>query len=209
MSVTSLNVRSGNSPSTHHLLIRSVSRSVHRNISREINSSFTCIGYRISVLLLLLFSILSFLLIGVDSQANIDTTNGNVVIPCANNLTCPGDLICYLASTGLTCQPPTTVGCLAMPLPNGNYYTGSIVNIGAACQRCPLPSATAQMQLLVDRYQQAVPGRLIRATLTGLGNCGPDAYCDDAQACRWKKKVLSGCDSSEQVSNMLILQIDS
>ncbi|RKP08139.1 hypothetical protein THASP1DRAFT_23818 [Thamnocephalis sphaerospora] len=131
----------------------------------------------------------------VQAQA---TNSSDTPIVCPANLTCPAPLECYLAATGLTCLPPGTQGCRALPLPSGDYYAGQIAPIHSACQRCPLPGSPAQMQLLVDRYQQSVPGRPIAATLGGLGNCGPSAYCDAAQACQWRKKPLAKCDSSEQ-----------
>ncbi|KAI9591595.1 hypothetical protein BDF19DRAFT_426178 [Syncephalis fuscata] len=202
MANSTANKQQAAQPTNHRLLATSIRKPSLRK-ARTKTAPTNNVNYFMATLLTL-FSILCFLSIGANSQSNAGSGDGNVVIPCANNLTCPSNLMCYLASTGLTCQPADTIGCRALPLPSGNYYTGPIVNIGSACQRCPLPGSTAQMQLIVDRYQQAVPGRLVRATLNGLGNCGPDAYCDDAQACRWRKKVLSQCDSSEQCLGLCV-----
>jgi hypothetical protein len=136
----------------------------------------------------------------VAAQSPANTGGESIFVPCAVNLTCPLPSMCYLAPTGLTCLAPQTTGCRALALPGTDYYIGPIVPFGNACQRCPLPGDTTQMQLLVDRYQQSVPGQLVLATLTGLGNCGIAAYCSDTQACNSRKKMLSSCTSSEQVS---------
>ncbi|RKP22261.1 hypothetical protein SYNPS1DRAFT_32163 [Syncephalis pseudoplumigaleata] len=200
----SSNTHARYSPPARRVWTRSTARSPRYNAAVGDARPSARTSYGIHALLLLLLSMLSLLAMGVHSQDSERPSNASIVIPCAGNLTCPGELVCYLADTGLSCLPPSTVGCQALPLPAGNYYTGPIVGIGAACQRCPLPGSTAQMQLLVDRYQRAVPGRRMRATLAGLGNCGPDAYCDDAQACRWKKKVLAQCDSSEECDGFCV-----
>jgi hypothetical protein len=117
---------------------------------------------------------------------------------CPSNLTCPESYECYLTEHGLRCLPAGTEGCRALPLPNGDYYIGNTVGIHATCQHCPLPSLPSEKQLLISRYQQLVPGRVISVTLAGLGNCGPEAYCDITNVCQWRKKVLSRCESSEQ-----------